>query len=68
MQTLATRTLLSAAATLLCWHVLFDTWFYWCHRALHHPSIYRFVHKQHHEFKEPTGIAAFYAHPPRTSS
>ena len=33
------------------------------HRALHHRSVYAYVHKQHHEFREPTGIAALYAHP-----
>lgn len=26
-----------------------DTWFYWCHRLLHHPKIYRFVHLEHHK-------------------
>lgn len=52
-----------AAGILIWWHVLFDTWFYWTHRALHHRYIYRFIHKQHHQFREPTGVAAFYAHP-----
>lgn len=53
------RTLL----TLVAWHGIFDTYFYWAHRALHHRAIYAYVHKQHHEFKEPTGVAALYAHP-----
>ena len=26
-----------------------DGWFYWVHRLLHHPSIYRYVHRVHHE-------------------
>lgn len=26
-----------------------DTWFYWCHRLLHHPKIYRYVHLEHHK-------------------
>jgi sterol desaturase/sphingolipid hydroxylase (fatty acid hydroxylase superfamily) len=26
-----------------------DTWFYWCHRLLHHPKIFRFVHLEHHK-------------------
>jgi ring-1,2-phenylacetyl-CoA epoxidase subunit PaaE len=26
-----------------------DTWFYWCHRAMHHPSIYKYVHALHHK-------------------
>jgi Delta7-sterol 5-desaturase len=25
-----------------------DTWFYWIHRLLHHPRIFRFVHIVHH--------------------
>ena len=28
--------------------VIDDTWFYWTHRFLHHPKIFRFVHKVHH--------------------
>jgi len=40
-----------------------DALFYWAHRALHHPSIYKHVHKQHHRFKQPIGIAAEFAHP-----
>ena len=26
-----------------------DTWFYWCHRAMHLPSIYKYVHALHHK-------------------
>ncbi len=29
--------------------VLDDTWFYWTHRLLHHPKIYKYVHKVHHK-------------------
>ena len=25
-----------------------DTWFYWSHRAMHRPSIYKYVHALHH--------------------
>ena len=55
--------LLSALTTLVVWHMLFDTWFYWCHRALHCRYLYKWIHKQHHEFKAPTAVAALYAHP-----
>ena len=48
---------------IILWHIMFDTWFYWTHRAAHHPSIYRYVHKQHHEFYVPVSICAGYAHP-----
>lgn len=40
-----------------------DTLFYWAHRALHHKSIYKYIHKQHHLFKTNIGIASEYAHP-----
>jgi len=40
-----------------------DALFYWAHRALHHPAIYKHIHKKHHMFKQPIGIAAEYAHP-----
>eukprot|EP01136_Pigoraptor_vietnamica_P018606 Opistho-1_new@65200 len=40
-----------------------DTLFYWAHRALHHRSIYKYIHKQHHKFNTSIGIAAEYAHP-----
>lgn len=26
-----------------------DTWFYWCHRLLHHKAIFRYVHVVHHK-------------------
>mmetsp|Transcript_79861 Transcript_79861/g.156187 ORF Transcript_79861/g.156187 Transcript_79861/m.156187 type:complete len:283 (-) Transcript_79861:117-965(-) len=33
---------------LLLFELAFDFVFYWTHRAVHHPSIYNSVHKQHH--------------------
>lgn len=29
--------------------VVNDTWFYWCHRLLHHPWVYKYVHLEHHK-------------------
>ena len=46
--------------------VIEDFYFYWIHRALHHKSVYRYVHKIHHEHTHPFGIAAEYAHPVET--
>ena len=46
--------------------VLFeDALFYWTHRALHHPLLYKRFHKKHHEFKVLKGmsIASEYTHP-----
>lgn len=37
--------------------------YYGCHRVLHHPSIYRYIHKIHHEYTAPIGIVSLYAHP-----
>ncbi|XP_071951503.1 fatty acid hydroxylase domain-containing protein 2-like [Antedon mediterranea] len=37
--------------------------FYYSHRLLHHPLIYKHVHKLHHEWTSPIGLTAIYAHP-----
>jgi sterol desaturase/sphingolipid hydroxylase (fatty acid hydroxylase superfamily) len=37
--------------------------FYWIHRALHHPTLYKHIHKQHHEYKGTIGFATEYATP-----
>ena len=49
-----------------CWlghMVVVDFWFYWTHRALHWPPLYRTVHKIHHKYTSPCAVAAVYAHP-----
>lgn len=43
-----------------------DTWHYWAHRLLHHPRLYGPIHKMHHTFNVPFGLAAEYAHPIET--
>lgn len=43
--------------------ILEDSIFYWVHRILHHKSIYAYVHKLHHRFRMPIGLAAEFAHP-----
>ncbi|MGZ3419836.1 MAG: sterol desaturase family protein [Polyangiales bacterium] len=34
--------------TVIALIVLQDTYFYWTHRAMHHPKLYRWFHKVHH--------------------
>ncbi|NP_001229598.1 C-4 methylsterol oxidase-like [Strongylocentrotus purpuratus] len=46
--------------------VLEDAWHYFLHRALHHKSIYKYIHKIHHNFQAPFGMTAEYAHPMET--
>lgn len=40
-----------------------EVMFYYVHRALHHPSIYVYIHKMHHKYTAPISFAAEYAHP-----
>ncbi|XP_011663545.1 fatty acid hydroxylase domain-containing protein 2 isoform X2 [Strongylocentrotus purpuratus] len=37
--------------------------FYYSHRLLHHPFLYKNVHKMHHEWTAPIGLVTMYAHP-----
>ena len=46
--------------------VLEDTWHYWFHRALHTPTLYKKIHKLHHQYSAPFGLAAEYASPIET--
>ena len=43
--------------------VLMSFFCYCSPRLFHHPRIYRFIHKIHHEWTAPIGIVAIYAHP-----
>ncbi|TPX66727.1 hypothetical protein SpCBS45565_g04268 [Spizellomyces sp. 'palustris'] len=40
-----------------------DCYHYFAHRLMHHGPFYKYIHKLHHEFQAPFGIAAEYAHP-----
>jgi sterol desaturase/sphingolipid hydroxylase (fatty acid hydroxylase superfamily) len=40
-----------------------DTFFYWSHRAMHHPKLYAFFHRVHHESTDPSPLTAFAFHP-----
>ncbi|KAH7077778.1 fatty acid hydroxylase superfamily-domain-containing protein [Paraphoma chrysanthemicola] len=44
--------------------VLEDAWHYWVHRAMHASSfLYKNIHKIHHQYSAPFGLAAEYASP-----
>lgn len=43
--------------------ILHDTYFYWLHRLLHVPALFRTVHRTHHASRTPTPWAAFAFHP-----
>jgi Delta7-sterol 5-desaturase len=43
--------------------LLHETYFYWTHRLIHHPKLFRLVHRVHHISKNPTPWAAFSFHP-----
>lgn len=40
-----------------------DTYFYWTHRLLHLPPVFRVVHRVHHRSHQPTPWTAFSFHP-----
>jgi Delta7-sterol 5-desaturase len=39
--------------------LLHDTWFYWTHRAMHHRRLFRFFHRTHHLFTNPSPWASY---------
>lgn len=40
-----------------------DFAFYHSHRLLHHPKLYPYIHKLHHEFYDTISLSSEYAHP-----
>ena len=46
--------------------VMEDTWHYWFHRCLHYGPLYKRIHKMHHTYSAPFGLAAEYASPIET--
>lgn len=49
--------------TVLLTLVVHDTYFYWTHRWMHLPGIYRYFHKVHHLSTNPSPWAAMAFHP-----
>ncbi|MBI1392845.1 MAG: fatty acid hydroxylase [Alphaproteobacteria bacterium] len=50
-------------ASILFYLFLHDTYFYWTHRAMHTPALFRATHLTHHKSRQPTAWAAFSFHP-----
>lgn len=49
--------------SMVCMIVLHDTYFYWMHRLMHHPKIYRIVHLVHHKSTNPDPWTSYSFHP-----
>lgn len=42
---------------------LHDTYFYWMHRGMHHPVLFKYVHLVHHKSTNPSPWTAYAFHP-----
>lgn len=49
--------------TLVVLILIHDTYFYWMHRAIHHPKLFRQIHQIHHLSKNPSPWASLAFHP-----
>lgn len=39
--------------------VAHDAWFYWTHRLIHHPRLFRRLHRTHHKSNTPTPLTSY---------
>jgi sterol desaturase/sphingolipid hydroxylase (fatty acid hydroxylase superfamily) len=49
--------------SILIMFILHDTYFYWTHRLMHHPKIFRLVHRTHHNSTDPSPWTSYAFHP-----
>ncbi len=50
-------------ASVLLYLLVHDSWFYWTHRWMHGPRLFRLAHAVHHASRPPTAWAAMSFHP-----
>lgn len=50
-------------ASIAVYLLLHDAWFYWTHRWMHRPAVYRRMHAIHHDSRRPTAWTAMSFHP-----
>jgi sterol desaturase/sphingolipid hydroxylase (fatty acid hydroxylase superfamily) len=50
-------------ASVLAYLFAHDTWFYWTHRWMHRPALFKAAHAVHHASRPPTAWAAMSFHP-----
>ena len=48
-----------AVADLVLMVVAHDAWFYWTHRAMHDPRLFRAFHRRHHRSANPSPFSAY---------
>ena len=49
--------------SLLIFMILHETYYYWLHRWMHHPKVFKHVHKIHHDSNITSPFTAFSFHP-----
>jgi sterol desaturase/sphingolipid hydroxylase (fatty acid hydroxylase superfamily) len=43
--------------------MIHETYYYWLHRWMHYPKVYRLIHKKHHDSIETNSLTSFSFHP-----
>ncbi|RZJ90357.1 MAG: fatty acid hydroxylase family protein [Brevundimonas sp.] len=46
-------------ASFVAYLLAHDAFYYWVHRALHHPRVFRWAHAEHHRSHDPSAFSSF---------